>query len=332
MHANQVRLLPLYEDETGFRTNISVIKPLPTPVIPDLPDLPPEPDQSGKRLLRHQVIIIRGAYKGHIGTVEDEAGECVRVRLDTYSATNPWRQVLVKGTCCDLLTENAYIQAHKKSSRKLTRPPERDPTPTPSSDTHWITDPPISSSSSSTSALSPPPLASTSMSPPASTSSPLPPIHHANAWILDEKFLSVPVRATINSRDHKVQQMLVDGKRVVQRKVYKAMKSVDLDSLLFTHPSKRDFGRFLIIRGEYRGSQARPMSWTEGASDELIFVVTIVESQGEGEPDRERGPELTLSSHDLILGWETPKDRKANAALAKRLKREILRPQLRVKG
>lgn len=318
MHANQVRLLPLYEDETGFRTNISVIAPLP---VPDLPDLPPEPVQSKKRLLRRQVIIIRGAYKGHIGTVEDEAGECVRVRLDTYSATNPWRQVLVKGTCCDLLTENAYVQAHKKSSQKLTRPPARDPTPTPSSDTDWITGPPISSSST----LSPPPSASTSKLLP-------PPTVHANAWILDEKFLSVPVRATINSRDHKVQQMLVDGKRVVQREVYKAMKSVDLDSLLFTHPSKRDFGRFLIIRGEYRGSQARPMSWTEGASDELIFVVTIVESQGEGEQDRERGPELALSSHDLILGWETPKDRKANAALAKRLKREIPRPQLRVKG
>ena len=136
----------------------------------------------------------------------------------------------------------------------------------------------------------------------------------------------MPVRATISSRDHKVQQILLDGERVIAREVYKAMKSVNLDSLTFTHPSKRDFGRFLIIRGEYGGSQARPMSWTEGASDsELIFTVTIVELQGEGQQDREKGPELTLSSNDLILAWETPKDRKANAALAKRLKREVPR-------
>lgn len=282
---------------------------------------PPRINMSMKK-----VVIIRGKYKGFLGTVEwDDRSDNVRVSLDTYNPAHPWRQILVPRLCCDLTTHNSWFMAEERKRIRTTSLP-RASTPVPSSPSRDPTDNAWNPLLPDPERRATPPVnfvPAAAPHAPANVAAP-------NEWLLNDSLCDIPIRAILGTRDHCVYVRRKGGKLLVERNHYKALKEVPLGDIKFIQPGKRDYGRFLVIRGERCGMHVRAVSWAE-REDDLLWDVVVVEVRDEEEEDVVISEEFSVSGEDLILAWETTKSRRANSALSQSLRRPVERLHKRAK-
>lgn len=263
------------------------------------------------------VVIIRGPHKGSIGAVVRTIdAERILVRLDTYGPVTAFNEIVIERRFVQDKLSSSNLREHLEERERMaesTALRSRISLPSPPRTLPDEDADPVWNPSAPTLDLPTPPQTSNGLA-----------FDHPNLWMFDTRLDGLLLRAQQRTKTVCIRQVVDSGNIAFIRRIYNKEVTVDPNDIVFEHPDRRHFCRFLVIRGDYFGRHVRGIGYEScrggGGKAQLKWRVRVVKEVVPGREDDMLDDVLDIYDKDLVLGWEPKEDAAANWTLSRRLR------------